>query len=81
MPSGDASDRRQGAMSQCYVQVIVDGIIRYRSQVEEKLFDVNSIAPDQLAGVEYYSGSTTPMQYSSPGTTCGTLIIWTRTRY
>jgi hypothetical protein len=81
MPSGDASDRRQGAMAQCYVQVIIDGMIRYRSQPDEKLFDINSIAPDQLAGVEYYTQSSTPLQYRSPGTTCGTLIIWTRTRY
>jgi hypothetical protein len=81
MPSGDASDRRQGAMSQCYVQVIVDGSIRYRSQQNEKLFDINSIAPDQLAGVEFYTTSTTPLQYNSTGATCGTLIIWTRTRY
>ena len=78
MPAGDDFDARQGARPQCYVQVIVDGVIRYRSQRGEKLFDINSIAPDHLAGVEYYTSATTPPQYNATGATCGTLILWTR---
>jgi hypothetical protein len=81
MPSGDAMDRRRGATQQCYVQVIVDGMLRYRGQQNESLFDINSIAPDQLAGVEYHTLSSTPSQYTSGGAACGTLILWTRMRY
>lgn len=79
-PAGDLSDAKRGATPQCYVQVIVDGIVRYRSQPGEKLFDINTILPEQLAGVEYYTTSTTPQQYNSTGTPCGTLVIWTKMR-
>jgi hypothetical protein len=81
LPSGDRVDRMQGATPQCYVQVIVDGLALYRSQPGEKLFDLNTIMPTQLAGVEYHSTSTTPMQFNSMGAPCGTLILWTRIRY
>ena len=80
MTAGDEFDRRQGATSQCYVQVIVDGLYRYRGQRGEKLFDINSIAPDHLAGVEYYTVATTPPQYNASSARCGTLILWTRVR-
>jgi hypothetical protein len=80
LPAGDLSDVRRGARADCYVQVIVDGIVRYRSANGEKLFDINSVQPDQLAGVEYYTVSQTPRQFAGTGAMCGTLVIWTRMR-
>ncbi len=77
-PSGDEFDRRVGARPDCYVQVIIDGIVRYRSAPDVKLFDINSVAPDQIAAVEYYSAAETPSQFNMTGSACGTLVIWLR---
>lgn len=76
--SGDATDRARGATVQCYVQVVVDRQIRYRGTPGEALFDVNTIEPASIAGVEYYTMAQTPSQFSGTGATCGTLVIWTR---
>lgn len=78
VPSGDLSDVKRGAKPECYVQIIVDDIIWYRGQVGEKLVDINSFLPEYVAGIEYYTTSTTPSRFV--GTACGTLIIWTRMR-
>jgi hypothetical protein len=38
----------------------MDGMIRYKGTVNEKLFDISSIAPEQLAGLEFYTTSQPP---------------------
>jgi hypothetical protein len=82
LPSGDGVDIHfKQARPDCYVQVVVDGMIRYKGTVNEKLFDINSIAPDQLAGLEFYTTSETPPQFNGSGSPCGTLVLWTRMRY
>lgn len=43
-------------------------------------FDVNSIQPNEIYGIEIYSGpATIPAEYLSggPGTSCGLIMIWT----
>jgi len=62
----------------CYVQVIVDRMIRYNDA--QTPFDINTIEPETIAGVEYYTTSQIPGQFNNTGTPCGTLVIWTRMR-
>jgi hypothetical protein len=81
LPHGDDIDyHSKQARPDCYVQVVVDGMIRYKGVAREKLFDINSIPPEQLAGIEYYTTSQTPPQFNGTGSPCGTLVIWTRMR-
>jgi cytochrome oxidase assembly protein ShyY1 len=55
------------------VQVFVDGAMMPQP------FDVNSIPPQIIRGIELYRGAaTTPLELRSPKTVCGTLAIWTR---
>ena len=62
----------------CFVQVIVDRMIRYNGT--QSPFDVNTIEPATIAGIEYFTTSQTPAQFNNTGTPCGTLVIWTRMR-
>ena len=78
MPTGDETDRARGAKPACYVNVWVDGVVRYAG-TDNKLFDLNSIPPKELAAVEYYGSSETPPRYNMNNAACGTLVIWTRT--
>lgn len=79
MPAGDGMDRRMGATSRCYVQVIVDDIVRYRSAPDEQLLNIDTIDPSRIAAAEYYSASQTPAQFNRGGNApCGTLVIWSR---
>lgn len=78
-PSGDGTDRRRGARPACYSQVFIDGLRVYYPATDKALFDINSIQPDQLQGIEYYAGgATTPTEYSGLGANCGTLLLWTK---
>jgi len=72
---GDVSSKRE-----CYVQVVIDNIIRYRSVAGERPFNIDSVDPSTVAAAEYYSVSQTPLQYQATGSSaCGTLLLWTRT--
>ena len=76
---GDAMDRRKGAPRACYSQVYVDNVRVFSSDVGEALFNINSIPPSTIQGIEYYaSRDETPIQYASPRAECGTMLIWTR---
>ena len=55
------------------VQVFVDGAMMPQP------FDVNTISPKIIKGIELYRGpATTPLELRTPKTVCGTLAIWTR---
>ena len=76
---GDAMDRRKGAPRSCYSQVYVDNVRVFSSGVGEALFNINTIPPATIEGVEYYpSRAETPIQYATSRAECGTLLIWTR---
>jgi len=76
---GDAMDRRKGAPRACYSQVYVDNVRVFSSDVGEALFNINSIPPSTIQGIEYYaSRDETPIQYASYRAECGTMLIWTR---
>jgi CarboxypepD_reg-like domain/TonB-dependent Receptor Plug Domain len=76
---GDAMDRRKGAPRGCYSQVYIDNVRVFSSDVGEALFNINSIPPSTIQGIEYYaSRDETPIQYASYRAECGTMLIWTR---
>ncbi len=76
---GDAMDRRKGAPRACYSQVYVDNVRVFSAGVGEALFNINSIAPSTIQGIEYYaSRAETPIQYATSQAECGTMLIWTR---
>jgi hypothetical protein len=53
--------------------------VMYRSTPGEKLFSIDAIDPTDVAAVEFYTVSQTPLQFNSTGgAPCGTLVIWTR---
>jgi len=66
--------------SACYLQVVVNGIVRYNGTGGQSMFDVDEINSKDIIGLEFYMTSTTPSQYSGTGGVggCGTVIIWTK---
>jgi hypothetical protein len=69
----------------CYVQVAVDGVMIYQqthnSDPGDTPPDLSQILTRSLDGVEYYSQpSRTPPEFKTPGSQCGTLVLWTRRR-
>jgi hypothetical protein len=59
------------------------GVSDPRTQVEggDDPIDLNLFFSDQLEGVEFYPDATmTPVEYRTPASVCGTLLLWTRDR-
>ena len=76
---GDAFDRRKGAPPGCYAQVFLDGNRIFSARPGEPLFNINSLEPSSIQGIEYYaSGAQTPIQFDPRNADCGTVVIWTR---
>lgn len=78
VPSGKANTGMK--WTPCLAAVILDGAVMYGygSQNEPK-FDLNSIDPQNVAGIEYYAGpATIPVKYNATKSSCGLLIIWTK---
>jgi hypothetical protein len=62
-------------LANCVLQVAVDG------QLKEWGYAVNSIAPEEIHGIEVYPGpATTPAEYASirRDAYCGLIMVWTR---
>jgi hypothetical protein len=60
----------------CAVNLILDGM-----PIHDPLrFDLNTLPPATIAGIEYYaSGATIPAQYHKMGhERCGVMLIWTK---
>ena len=78
-PILDPYDIARGATCACYAAVFLDGVQVYGGQDGESLFDVNSLSPKEIAGIEYYSGGASmPSQFGGTRPTCGAVLIWTR---
>jgi len=75
----DAYSAAVGAKPACYVDVWLDGVRVYEGARGQPLFDINTLQPAILEGVEYYAGaSQTPIKYMRPNLDCGVLVVWTR---
>ncbi len=73
-----AAERNRGMIAGCYALVYVDNHLMNGGTPTEP-YDVNSIAPDQIEGVEWYaSPAETPSQYTKLNSPCGVLVIHTR---
>lgn len=67
----------KSANNDCVVPVAVDGLLR------EGSFQVDLLAPDEIEGIEVFTGiGTIPPEYSSmrKNAWCGLILIWTRGR-
>ena len=72
---------RRPPVQACFSDVYIDGIAIYSGRPSETLFDVSTLNPADIEGIEFYaSAATTPIKYSRQGATCGTILIWTRHR-
>jgi len=77
-----AMDINRGAdQKACYAAVILDGNIVYSGRPGEMLFDVNSLATNTVAAIEYYRGAANiPLKFNvtGGGESCGLIVIWTK---
>ena len=71
----------------CYVQVYLDDALVFSGSqpgsaiTGPNVFNLNTLSPSQLEGVEYYSGlGNIPPKYNATGSVCGVLLLWTRQR-
>ena len=76
----NAFDRAAGARPACFMDVYLDGALVYDSKHPENgLFDVNTIPPEHIAGIEIFSSAAqVPAKFNRTGGGCGVLLIWTR---
>ena len=74
------ADVAAGARPACFMDVYLDGAMVYDSRHPENgLFDVNSVSPEHIGGIEVYSSAgQIPAKYNRTGNGCGVLLIWTR---
>jgi len=76
----NAADFSAGARPACYMDVYVDGVMVFDSRYPGNgLFDINTISPEHIAGIEVYSSALqVPAKYNRTGSSCGVVLIWTR---
>ncbi|MDP1891768.1 MAG: TonB-dependent receptor [Gemmatimonadaceae bacterium] len=79
LPQISETDRQRGASSgRCYAAVVLNSVFVYRGTGDD-LFDVNSLAPDEVLAIEVYKGGASmPLEYNAPRSTCGLLVIYTK---
>jgi hypothetical protein len=63
----------------CPAAIMIDGTFVYTGMAGELPFDVNTLSPGNLAGVEFYSGgSNMPPEFNGTRNSCGLVVMWTR---
>jgi carboxypeptidase-like protein/TonB-dependent receptor-like protein len=63
----------------CYMNVFIDDVAVYRGGPYEPKFNLNTLVPRNVEGIEFYAGGAqAPAKYNTTGSTCGVLVIWTR---
>jgi hypothetical protein len=79
MGGSDVAISSRGARN-CPLQVLMNRLNMYNG--ESVYFDVNSIQPGEILGIEYYNAFSTPSEFNlrprGPfgGSRCGTLVLW-----
>ena len=76
----NAADFAAGARPACFMDIYIDGIMIFDSRYPQLgLFDINTVPPEHIAGLEVYSiGAQVPAKYNRTGNLCGVVLIWTR---
>ncbi len=68
----------------CYAQVYLDGIRMYapgQQTGDKRGFSIDQFKVSEVQAIEIYKGSaTTPVQFNTTGSACGTIVLWTRER-
>ena len=79
LPLVSQMDRARGASTGlCYAAVVLNNVFVYRGTGDD-LFDVNSLAPDEVLAIEVYrGGASMPLEYNTTRSTCGLLVIYTK---
>jgi len=74
------ADVAAGARPACFMDVYIDGALVFDSrQPKLGLFDINSVPPEHIAGIEVYtSAAQMPAKFNKTGGGCGVVLIWTR---
>lgn len=76
---GGAMTNGGNAPGDCPAAIVLDGIFIYQGDPTERPFDINSLPPGIIAGIEYYaSAASIPARYNGTRSSCGLMIIWTR---
>jgi hypothetical protein len=87
MLRGSISGENLGGRDSCYPVIYVNGGLvqqggsaaRDRDMLASVLYDIDSIRPGALLGIEIYrSPAETPSQFSGGATVCGVIVLWTR---
>jgi TonB-dependent starch-binding outer membrane protein SusC len=79
--TANAPGALRGPPRPCYTQVFVDGVRVYgqRSSGEDNPTDLNQYGPAALEALEFYRhASSTPVEFRTETSQCGTLVLWTR---
>jgi hypothetical protein len=72
-----ASARHLARSRPCYVNVLVEGVLRYTLDTNMPFFDLRSLEASMIAGIEYYTVASLPAEFNLRGQApCGTLVIW-----
>ena len=65
----------------CAATVYLNNAAVYSGAPSEPLFDINTLAPDDIEALEYYaSANEVPPRYAGKNVECGVLVIHTRRR-
>ena len=76
---GGALANHGNAPGHCFAAVVLDGAFVFQGNPGEPPFDINSIGPSTIAGMEFYaSAASMPAKYNGTRGTCGLVMIWTR---
>lgn len=75
----DPTDIAAGAPAACYLDVYFNGVLLYDSSRRMPLFNLNSLLPSDVEGIEVYTGAgQIPTQYNKTSGACGVMLVWTR---
>jgi hypothetical protein len=70
--------------TRCFAQVFLDGMRVYapgQQSADSRGFNIDEFKVVHLQAIEVYKGpAATPAQYNMTGSSCGTVLLWTRDR-
>lgn len=77
--SDDVQRGANPSVGMCYATVVLNGLVVYRGDSGEGLFDLNALNARDIKGVEVYTGTANaPQQWLTGTGGCGIIAIWTK---